>query len=209
MKALDVAGEKYSRLLAIRRVESPNRRTRWLFKCDCGSEFVSVLDAVRDGRTTSCGCLKNDLLVARSVTHGHSVNRRESRELKAYNHAKARCFNPNDEKYQYYGGRGITMCDRWRDDAAAFISDMGPCPPGHTIERKDPHGNYEPSNCEWATTRQQARTRTDNVHVTYQGSTMILKDYAALLGIGYKALHARLKYKGQTAEEATLALLSR
>lgn len=207
MKKLDVTGQKFGLLLAIEAVDSPGRRTFWRFKCDCGNVKSICLEHVRDGRTISCGCARIAATVARSITHGNSVGRKESRELKSYKHAKSRCLNPNDEKYPWYGGRGITMCAKWIEDAAAFIADMGPCPPGHTIDRYDPNGNYEPGNCRWATTHQQARTRTDNVLVEYQGETLVLKDYASLMGINYKSLHAKLKYKGKSLEQATDELM--
>ena len=128
--------------------------------------------------------------------------------MKSYNHAKSRCFNPNDPKYPQYGGRGITMCERWTNDAASFIADMGAAPAGHTIDRIDPHGDYEPENCRWATSRQQARTRTDNVIVTFQGVEMILKDYATMMRVNYKSLHAKIRYYGKTLEQATSELLT-
>lgn len=200
-KALDVSGQTYGRLVAICREKVAGRHTHWRFKCECGTEKVIKLDHVRQGRVQSCGCLRVEVTTSRSVTHGHSVGRKASRELKSYNHAKARCQNPNNAKYPQYGGRGIKMCDAWSQDAAQFLKDMGPCPPGHTLDRMNPNGNYEPENCRWATSHQQARTRTDNVLVEYQGSTMILKDYAALMGLGYKRLHARLR-KGMSLAEA-------
>lgn len=206
MKKLNILGQRYGRLIAIAPAPPNGRRTIWKFLCDCGTEKLLNLDPVRDGRTASCGCLQREDIAARSITHGHSTGRKISRELKSYTHAKSRCFNPNDEKFPQYGGRGITMCSEWVNDAAKFISDMGPCPPGLTIDRINPNGNYEPGNCRWATSHQQARTRTDNVLVEYQGATMVLKDYAALVGVNYKSLHARLKYKGNTLEQATAAL---
>ena len=99
------------------------------------------------------------------------------------------------------------MCSAWANNAAQFILDMGDCPPDHSIDRKDPNGNYEPDNCRWATTHQQARTRTDNVFVEYEGVTMVLKDYADLVGVNYKTLHTRVRYKGNTLKEATAAIL--
>lgn len=99
------------------------------------------------------------------------------------------------------------MCPEWANDFLAFLRDMGECPPGLSIDRVDVNGHYEPRNCRWATARQQARTRTDNVLVEHDGVTYILKDFAALMGVGYKALHARVKYRGQTPIEAVQALL--
>jgi hypothetical protein len=207
MKKLDVTGQKYGRLLALNPSESVGKKTVWNFMCDCGTQKAVALDHVRSGRINSCGCLRNEVTAARSITHGHSVGRKESRELKSYNHTKSRCMNPRDKKYPQYGGRGISMCEEWLNDASKFIEDMGPCPSGMTIDRIDPNGNYEKLNCRWATTYQQARTRTDNVLVEYQGSTFVLMDYALLLGVSYKSLHARMRYKGQTLEQATQELM--
>lgn len=98
------------------------------------------------------------------------------------------------------------MCQAWSDDFGQFLEDMGECPPGMSIDRVDVNGDYEPRNCRWATTRQQARTRTDNVLVVHAGQTMVLKDFARAMSVNYKALHARVKYKGQTPHEAAEAL---
>ena len=202
MRAIDITAQQFGRLTAIRRAASEGRHTAWLFSCACGNEKTITLDSVRRGLSRSCGCLRSESTAARSTTHGKSIGRRESRELKSYNHAKSRCQNPNDTKYPQYGGRGIRMCQEWSNDASQFIADMGPCPPLHTLDRINPHGHYEPGNCRWATSYQQARTRTDNVFVEHEGRRMILKDYAALLGLNYKRLHARLK-SGMPIEEAS------
>lgn len=207
MRKLDLTGEKYGRLTALSRAESRGRRTVWNFLCDCGAIKAIGIEAVRAGLTRSCGCFRDESLATRSITHGHSVGRRMSRELKAYGHARSRCTNPNDEKYPQYGGRGISMCSAWLNNAAQFISDMGPCPPKHSIDRVNPNGNYEPGNCRWATSHQQARTRTDNVIVDFQGTPVVLKDYAALVGVNYKSLHSKLRYQGKTLAQATSELL--
>ena len=98
------------------------------------------------------------------------------------------------------------MCPEWAGDFTQFLEDMGECPPGMSLDRVDVNGHYEPRNCRWATTRQQARTRTDNVLVEHEGRLMVLKDFAAAMSVNYKALHARVKYKGQTPHEAVTAL---
>lgn len=204
--ALDISGQRYGRLVALSRVQSTTRKTKWLFACDCGNEVVRELEPVRRGDTRSCGCLRQQVTRDRSITHGHKVGRVETRTMKSYSHAKARCLNPNDEKYPVYGGRGIIMCKRWVDSFADFLADMGECPPGLTLDRIDVNGNYEPRNCRWATAAVQARNRTNNVFVLHEGETMILKDYAARMGVAYKALHARVKYRGQTPSEAAASL---
>lgn len=205
-KAIDITGKKFGRLTAIHRVPIKPGRAYWLLSCECGGSITTVYDSLRAGFTKSCGCLKIESIRNRSLKHGHSINRKESRTLKSYNHAKSRCLNPNDPKFRIYGGRGIKMCSDWLNGFENFLRDMGECPPSMTLDRVDPHGHYEPRNCRWASVRQQARTRTDNVLVEYEGQTMILKDFANLMGVNYKALHARVKYKGQNAVEAALDL---
>lgn len=203
---LEIYGERYGRLVAIARVANRGRRTVWRFLCDCGCEADISLEAVRAGMTRSCGCLLRETTATRSVTHGHSRGRRATRELKSWHHAKARCYNVNDPKFPQYGGRGITMCAEWRNDFGAFIAHMGPAPPRHTIDRIDVNGNYEPGNCRWATSHQQARGRTDNVFVEFEGERMILKDCAGRAGVSYKALHHRFRVLGQPLEQAIAAL---
>lgn len=205
---LDITGQRYGRLIAIQRVPNHGRRTAWLFQCDCGARVELQLENVRAGITSSCGCLRIDVTRARSLTHGHHIGRRESRTLKSYTHAKARCFNVNDPKYPQYGGRGITMCPEWAQNFETFLRDMGECPPGRTLDRVNVHGHYEPRNCRWATPAQQARTRTDNVLVIDQGQTMILKDFAARVGVNYKKLSSTMRRLGIDAHEAAGRLKS-
>lgn len=206
MRALDITGQRFGRLLAVARDKDSAGHTKWLFDCDCGSRVSIYLDAVRRGDSTSCGCLRAERTRARSLTHGHRVDRKATRTWKSYQHAKSRCFNANDEKHPVYGGRGITMCQRWVDSFAEFLADMGECPPGLTLDRIDVNGNYEPRNCRWASRAVQVRNKTNNVFVQHEGETMILKDFAARMGVNYKALHARVKYRGQTPHEAAAAL---
>lgn len=207
--ALNVTGERYGRLVAIDRAMSEGGRSMWRFQCDCGNEIVRRLEVVRVGDTRSCGCLRKETTRARSLTHGHRVGHRTTKTRKSYEHAKGRCFNPNNPKYPQYGGRGITMCREWVEDFEAFVRDMGECPPGRTLDRVDVNSHYEPRNCRWATSRQQARSRTDNVLVLHEGREMVLKDFASFMGVGYKALHRRVKYQGQAPHEAAGELLAK
>jgi hypothetical protein len=188
MVPLDITGQRFGRLVALRRIVGG--KTKWLFRCDCGAEKEVRIDHVRSGRQVSCGCHRREATKERSLKHGHKVNRRASPELRAWDHAKGRCYNRNDPKYPNYGGRGIQMCAAWRGDAATFLRDMGPRPEGTTLDRIDVNGDYEPSNCRWATYAEQARNRTDNVYVEHGGKRIILKDYAVATGQDYKRLSA-------------------
>lgn len=205
MKPVDITGLRYGQLSAISRAPNKGRRTIWIFQCDCGTLAEIGLEAVRSGQTQSCGCLRRKTTADRSRTHGYSG---ENRTYRAWLHAKGRCYTPTDAKYPIYGGRGIFMCPAWRENFMQFLLDMGECPVGKSIDRIDPHGGYEPNNCRWATDHEQARTRTDNIWVEYDGKPLILKDYAAAIGVNYKSLHARMKRQGETAYQAAKVLMN-
>lgn len=98
------------------------------------------------------------------------------------------------------------MAAEWANDFARFYAAMGPCPDGMTLDRIDVNRGYEPGNCRWATSGQQARNRTDNVYVEYAGERMVLKDFAAKMGVNYKSLHQRVRYRGQDPIAAAAAL---
>lgn len=112
-----------------------------------------------------------------------------------------RCTNPNNKQFKDYGGRGISICDRWLRDAAAFISDMGTRPEGCQIERIDNDGNYEPRNCKWATVDRQVRNKRNNVWVEIKGERMILQDWCKRIGIPFRTVTKRLA-KGRSIEDA-------
>jgi hypothetical protein len=114
---------------------------------------------------------------------------------------RQRCLNPKKRLYHNYGGRGITVCERW-NSFANFASDMGPCPPGHTLDRIDNDGPYEPSNCRWATRSQQQRNRRNVRPLTFQGRTMLISDWAKELGIDSNTIQARIDNYGWSVERA-------
>jgi hypothetical protein len=106
---------------------------------------------------------------------------------------RTRCLDPKHTAYALYGGRGIKVCGRWRDDYDAFFADMGERPPGLTLERVDGNGHYEPSNCVWATPKQQSNNRRDNRHITFEGVTMTLAEWGSHFGLGRNILGGRLR----------------
>lgn len=135
-------------------------------------------------------------------THGMSC----TPEFNSWASAKGRCTNPRDRAYPDYGGRGITMAPEWKADFAAFLRDMGPRPPGSSLDRIDNDGPYAPGNCRWATRVQQARNKRRSVFVDHDGQRLPLKEFAALMGVGYTRLHARITTMGQSPAEAVDAM---
>lgn len=196
---IDLSGLRFGKLTAVRAVSwSP---TKWIAKCDCGQEVVVMQGNICNGHTTSCGCNRISL---HSVTHGHNRGRKPSRTLQSYRHAKSRCVNTDDPKYPDYGGRGIKMCNEWVADFSVFLRDMGECPHGTTIDRIDNDGDYEPSNCRWATKSQQSRNKRNNVLIVHNGQRMIAKDYAKEVGKDYSSLLSRLKRTDTIEKVATI-----
>lgn len=198
MKRLDITGERYGKLVAVRRLPE-HTISRWVFRCDCGNKTEALLSNIRSGQIQSCGCAGSQATIgARSLKHGHSVGFQKSKTAMAWRNAKTRCFNKKGRSYPHYGGRGIIMCDEWADDFRAFLRDMGECPDGLTLERIDVNGDYEPGNCCWATTAEQGVNRRNSIHV----GTMPLKKYASSIGVDYKRLHYRMTRYGETPQEA-------
>jgi hypothetical protein len=199
---IDITDDRYGRLVAIRRVENRGRRTWWLFSCDCGTVTEMGIESIRAGMTRSCGCLREETTAKRSIKHGHTLGRIKSPTIRAWNHAKGRCYNTKDARYNHYGARGIQMCDRWRDDFRNFLADMGEKPKGYSLERKDVHGNYEPNNCEWIPLGEQPKNKQQTVWADLNGQRVCLKDYARHYGISYTRLHALFRYEGYSIERA-------
>jgi hypothetical protein len=127
---------------------------------------------------------------ARSENHGLC----KTPEYRAWAALIQRCTNSRLPKFKIYGGRGITVCDRWRYDFLSFLADMGKRPtPAHSVDRIDPNGNYEPSNCRWATSQEQQWNRTDNHLVTVDGETLPLSEWGRRLGTSHSVLLRRIQ----------------
>ena len=155
-KAVDLTGKKFRRLTVIFRVGSDcHRSPTWSCLCDCGNTtIVSSRHLVDKNGTGSCGCIRNE---AKS-THGQRLSKnKRTKEYKTWTSIKQRCYNPKHIGYKNYGGRGIQVCDRWLNSFENFFADMGKAPSSkHSIDRfPNNDGNYEPSNCRWATAKEQ------------------------------------------------------
>jgi len=140
---IDITGLKFGRLTVISRRGFAHRSSTWNCVCACGRKIIVTKSHLRSGQTQSCGCLRHDL----KTKHGHCPWRNASSLYQTWCRMKQKCANPKDPKFPRYGGRGITMCLRWRRSFKAFLDDMGARPTGLQLERKNNNGNYCPSNC--------------------------------------------------------------
>lgn len=151
-RAKDMAGTRVGRLVVLRRTEDVGR-AMWLCLCDCGTTKAVHGAKLRRGATVSCGCYSRD----RVTTHGASRTGKKTGTYRSWEKMKARCLCPTDNRYEYYGGRGITICQSWVESFESFLADMGERPPGTSLDRIDNSKGYEPANCRWATREQQMR----------------------------------------------------
>lgn len=195
----DLTGQRYGRLTVLAEVLPRTRPRFWSCLCDCGNEHKVSASNLLNGHTKSCGCYYRERRKTVNVTHG-AVG---TKEYATWKGMKERCLSPKNKRYQRYGGRGISVCRRWSESFEAFLEDMGYAPTStHTIDRKDNNGDYEPSNCRWATPKEQANNRTSNIQVVYEGVRYpSLKLLAFALGLSYDSLR-RNRQKTETIEQA-------
>lgn len=188
-QARNEIGNVYGHLTVISKAYKKYGRNFYLCKCDCGNETTVDIGHLRSGHTTSCGCRKN-------VRHGGS----KTPEYVVWCDMLSRCNNPNNIAYKNYGGRGIKVCERWAK-FPNFIADMGSRPSSkHTIDRMNNDGDYEPSNCRWATRKEQQNNMRSNHYLELNGEKKTISRWSEDLGIKLTTLIGRLD-RGWTVEE--------
>lgn len=200
MRRIDISGFRFGRLIA---KEAIPGKTKWLCVCDCGATVEVSGTALRSGDTRSCGCLRREMTAARARVNHRRHGHHGSVEYMTWTRIRNRCRNPNHQDWANYGGRGIKVCDRW-DSFELFLADMGPRPSGTSIDRIDVNGNYEPTNCRWATPTEQARNKRTSSMVTFRGRTQCISAWAEEYGVSKQVLLWRIR-SGWEVEKALTA----
>lgn len=195
-KKIDLSGQRFFRLTAIREHGYRNKKVWWWCRCDCGVEKEVAAATLRQGKAKSCGCWKAEEWKARQTDHGCS----RYSWYKSWEAAKSRCQNPNNDVYHLYGGRGIRFCERW-EDPRNFLADMGERPAGMSLDRINPDGHYEPGNCRWATSLQQGQFRRTNRRLEINGETLNAFEASRKYGLSPTEICRRVD-SGMTAQEA-------
>lgn len=205
MPVKDETGNVYGRLRVIGPAKSNScGQARWLCECDCGAKKEVIGSFLRRGLTTSCGCYCRERTSQTSTKHGASRPGSVTLEYRIWNEMRQRCTNPKCNRYYSHGARGISVCERW-NDFSAFMEDMGPRPSiAHSLDRINNDGNYEPSNCRWATRKEQARNKRRTLFVELRGVRKPLVQWCEELGVRYRAAWQRIK-EGKSPEVALKA----
>jgi hypothetical protein len=206
---IDLTGRRYGRLLVLGFSHTTElRQAKWRCACDCGSEAIVTGNSLKNGKTQSCGCLRAELQSTRSTRHGMSA----SAEYRIYKGMVNRCYNPKVRAFPYYGGRGISVCDRWRfgedgkDGFECFLADVGTRPSrGHSLDRSDNDLGYQPSNVAWATSTTQANNSRRNRLVNVADVILTLAEAVRRFShVTYSTVGRRLR-AGWGTEAAILA----
>lgn len=196
-------GDRVGQLTPIR-TEVRAWRRWWLCACDCGSEEKWIVAySLNRNHCVSCGCVSTARIKS-GLRRTHGM--KHTPEYNAWCRMIRRCEDTRCDKYAYYGGRGISVCSEWRHDFSAFFSAMGPRPIGHTLDRINPDGNYEPANCRWATWETQHLNKRNTVRIPANGQTLTLREAAARLGISRQYTHKRWRRDPRALSMAIEAL---
>ena len=180
-------GDRFGRWRVLYQAKDRHYQRRWLCQCDCLTIREVREQMLMSGRSKSCGCLKAELLSARTTIantlHGEGRKGEESQEYRTWMNMISRCHNPSHPAFGDYGGRGIYVCEEWRENYLAFLAHVGRRPTAqHTIDRINNNRGYEPGNVRWATDFEQGRNKRNNHLITFRGETHPLSVWAEITG---------------------------
>jgi hypothetical protein len=195
---IDMSGTRFGKLLVLSRDPTRGKRARWQCRCDCGRVTSVAGVQLRRGHRISCGCSRG------GYAHGHGRDGRKSSTYISWRSMIGRCYQPSVAYYSLYGGRGITVCERWRGRGVGFVNflaDMGERPSkSHTLDRIDSSGHYEPANCRWATATEQSRNTRAVVlephepsQIRWLAGSYTRASIARLLGVSAKVVELVVK----------------
>lgn len=204
-KLIDLSGQKFGRLTVMYRSDNRHNQTYWHCKCKCGKEIDVYAQHLLTGKNVSCGCESLERIRELNKTHGLS----STRLYNIWCGMKVRCFNKNSESYSKYGGRGITICDEWKEDFVPFYEwslANGYCDE-LSIDRIDVDGNYEPSNCRWVDKRTQSINKRNTVYVELFGRKLTLYECCECAKTDYKKAHRRYRNGKQIFDENEMKLI--
>lgn len=219
-KKKDLIGQVFGRLTVISESEKKGGSRHWLCRCQCGNEKIFRGNNIVRGHTKSCGCFVVEMMTkhgnsfwpdGRRRYYSRDLKRKETsglikkvalsmstgglsstREYKSWRSMLDRCYRQKSPKFNSYGGRGISVCELWRKSFKQFLSDMGPRPLNHSIDRIDNNGNYEPGNCRWADSKTQARNRRSNRKIWWNGENLCVVEVAERLGISHSSVVSKI-----------------
>ena len=203
-KVVDLRGKTFGRLTVVsKHGVNKHKQVLWDCVCSCGNTAVIRGGALVTGTTKSCGCLKLERVRNMHKTHGYAPTANKSLLYKRWCHIKERCYNKNSKCYADYGGRGIVMCDEWKNNYPAFKewAEANGYKPELTLDRIDVNGPYSPENCRFVTMKEQGANKRNNVYIHVGTSTFILSDFARIFGFGQPLISIWLRKYG---EEATV-----
>lgn len=188
-KLINLTGKRFGRWIVISKSKSENGKLYWLCKCDCGTTSIVDGDTLRRG--TSTGCKKCRHIWSKHYLSGNPL-------YYVWNGIKQRCSNLNASEYENYGGRGISICDEWKNDFKSFYdwAILNGYQRGLSIDRINANGNYEPSNCRWTTMKVQQSNKRTNTIILFSGKSKTLQQWAEYLGVKPNTLCGRIKRYG-------------
>lgn len=189
-KSMDITGLRVGKLTVLGRagVHPKYPQELWLCERECGNKPIVLKGSLLSGRKKSCGCMGRGQPKSNLDIHGKCA-----KEYRAWASMKSRCGNSNIPAFSDYGGRGITVCDPWRNSFEAFFEDMGNCPEGQSLDRIDVEKGYSPENCRWASSDTQINNRRNTIYVEFQGETRPLTEWAGILGTSRSNIYQRLR----------------
>lgn len=203
----DLTGQKFGRLTVIQRTKNNKYgNLMWLCQCECGKQKIVRGSHLKGKRIQSCGCLAFEIAKEKMIERNFVHGKKGTKIYAIWKAIKQRCFNPNNAMYHNYGGRGITICEEWKNNFQAFYDHVSKLPhfneKGYSLDRINNDGNYEPNNVKWSTAKEQANNTRTNVFITFKGETHTVAEWSEITGINNKVILERINILHWDVEKA-------